>query len=77
MHSVKLTKKFQVVIPREIRERFGLKIGEKLYFSSEKDKIVIIPERKIRDPLKAMVIVDRVTDEDAVKLVHRAREELI
>lgn len=77
MYVVKLTKKFQIVIPKEIRERFGLKIGEKLYFSSEKDKIVIIPETKIKDPLKDMVVVDKVTDKDAVKLVHRAREELI
>lgn len=32
MHAATISSKFQVVIPREIRERFNLKAGQKVMF---------------------------------------------
>jgi AbrB family looped-hinge helix DNA binding protein len=38
-----LGEKGQIVIPKEIRERFGLKTGSSLRFEVEDEKIVVTP----------------------------------
>jgi AbrB family looped-hinge helix DNA binding protein len=42
-------KKGQVTIPKEIRERFGLKDGSKVSFEVKEDEIVIKPEKSGKD----------------------------
>jgi len=42
-------KKGQVTIPKEIRERFGLKEGSKVSFEVKEDEIVIKPEKSGKD----------------------------
>jgi AbrB family looped-hinge helix DNA binding protein len=45
MRATTISSKYQVVIPREIRERFGLKPGQKVIFIPYKKslRVVIVP----------------------------------
>ena len=55
MDTVTLSTKFQVVIPRRVRERMRLRPGEKLQVISFDDRIELIPVRpmsKMRGFLK-------------------------
>lgn len=45
METVTISTKFQVVIPRRIRERMRLRPGEKLQVISFDDRIELIPVR--------------------------------
>ena len=45
MAAVTLSPKYQVVIPRHVRERLGLRPGEKLQVISFDDRIELIPVR--------------------------------
>ena len=48
MDTVKVSPKYQVVIPRRIRERMGLHPGEKLHVISFDDRIELVPLRPMR-----------------------------
>jgi AbrB family looped-hinge helix DNA binding protein len=50
MDVVTISPKFQVVIPREIRERLGLVPGQKVQAVAYENRIELIPVR----PLKSM-----------------------
>ena len=45
MRTATISSKFQVVIPREIREQFGLKPGQKVVFIPYKNslRVIIVP----------------------------------
>jgi AbrB family looped-hinge helix DNA binding protein len=45
MHATTISTKYQVVIPREVREQFGLKPGQKVVFIPHKRslRMVIVP----------------------------------
>jgi AbrB family looped-hinge helix DNA binding protein len=45
MHTTTISSKYQVVIPREVREQFGLKPGQKIVFIPYKKtlRVVIVP----------------------------------
>lgn len=45
MNTVKISSKFQVVIPRPIRDKFNLKPGQKITFIPYRDtlRVVIVP----------------------------------
>lgn len=49
MKSVTVSPKFQVVIPREVREALGLRPGEKLHVFRYGDRIEFIPVRPLRE----------------------------
>ena len=49
MDTVTLSPKFQVVIPRRVRERIGLRPGEKLQVLSFDDRIELIPIRPLSE----------------------------
>lgn len=49
MDSVKLSSKYQVVIPRRIRERMGLHAGQRLQVISFDDRIELIPLRPMKE----------------------------
>lgn len=49
MDAVTLSSKYQVVIPRRVRERIGLRAGEKLQVISFDDRIELIPVRPMRE----------------------------
>lgn len=50
MAAVTVSPKFQVVIPREVREKLGLEPGQKVQVVLHDDRVELIPER----PLKKM-----------------------
>jgi AbrB family looped-hinge helix DNA binding protein len=54
MHHVTISPKFQVVIPRVVRERLGLRPGQKLQVIEHAGRVEFVPERNIRE-LKAFV----------------------
>jgi len=41
MAKVKVTRKYQVTIPEEVREKTGLSIGDEVIVKNDEDKIVI------------------------------------
>ena len=45
MSEVKVHEKYLVVIPKEVREALGIKIGETVEFVVEKGKAVLYPHR--------------------------------
>jgi len=48
MDAVTLSPKYQVVIPRSVREKMGLRPGEKFQVISFDDRIELIPVRPMR-----------------------------
>jgi len=50
-------KKGQVTIPKEIREKFGLREGEKVVFEVRGDEIVIKPEKSGKDYVEELISV--------------------
>lgn len=49
MTAVTVSPKYQVVIPKEIRERLHIKPGQKLIVLGLDGRIELIPEQKISD----------------------------
>jgi AbrB family looped-hinge helix DNA binding protein len=49
MEAVKISPKFQVVIPRDVRERLGLVPGQKMQVIAYGHRIELIPEQDIRN----------------------------
>lgn len=47
MEAVKLSPKFQVVIPRAVREQLDLEAGQKMQVITYGNRIELIPERPI------------------------------
>ena len=41
MEKVKVTRKYQVTIPKEIREKIGIKIGDELLVSEDERRIIL------------------------------------
>jgi len=49
MEAVKISPKYQVVIPKRIRDALGLRPGQRLQIMEIGDRIELIPERSIED----------------------------
>ncbi len=49
MTTVTVSPKYQIVIPREIRDKFHLSPGQKVQIIPFSNRIEVIPERKISD----------------------------
>jgi len=49
MDAVTVSSKYQVVIPRRVRERIGLRAGQKLQVISFDDRIELIPVRPMKE----------------------------
>lgn len=50
MSTVKVSPKFQVVIPREVRESLGIRAGQKVQVVAYEDRVEFIPLK----PMKQM-----------------------
>jgi AbrB family looped-hinge helix DNA binding protein len=59
MKSATITSKGQVSIPKELREQAGLKVGSKVVFISQKDRMQIIPLNKISDAMYASLMSEK------------------
>jgi AbrB family looped-hinge helix DNA binding protein len=74
---VKVTRKYQVTLPKEVREALGIKIGDLLRIRVEDGRIILEPliSRK-KDPLEDMLsLVSKPVDVDAVRLVEESWDE--
>ncbi len=74
---VKITRKYQITIPKEIREKLKLRIGDKLIIKIEGDHIVIKPLiEKRQDPIEELLhLVKKPSRIDAVRLVEESWDE--
>lgn len=56
MPKTKVTSKFQVTIPKEVREKVGVRPGEVVSVESVSDEEIVIRRfRRVKDPLKVLV----------------------
>jgi AbrB family looped-hinge helix DNA binding protein len=55
----RLTAKFQVTIPKEVREAVGLKPGEEVLVEARGEEIVVKPFKSLEDPLKVLMSAKR------------------
>lgn len=53
MNIGKLSKKGQIVIPKEIREKFGIKAGDAVIFRIQGDKVIL---EKIQEKMSDILI---------------------
>ena len=78
MHIVvKVTRKYQVTLPKEVREKLGIRIGDFLKVKVEDNKVILEPMvlRK-RDPINDMLnLVSKPLSIDAVELVEESWDE--
>jgi len=67
LYTTTISSKYQVVIPREVREQFGLKPGQRIAFipfNKTLHVVIIPPIEKARGILKGMNIEDYREEED-------------
>ncbi|MDI6640426.1 MAG: AbrB/MazE/SpoVT family DNA-binding domain-containing protein [Methanocellales archaeon] len=74
--SSKVTEKYQVTIPKDIRKEIGIKRGDEVQFTREDDKIVMFVKPKIKDPVKFLWGLAP-SKKEAVELVRKARREMM
>ena len=56
MPKTKVTSKFQITIPKEVREKVGVRPGEVVNVESVSDEEIVIKRfRRVKDPLKVLV----------------------
>ncbi len=48
MQAVKISSKFQIVIPKDVREPLGIEAGQKFQIIRYKDRIELIPMKSIK-----------------------------
>jgi AbrB family looped-hinge helix DNA binding protein len=65
MNAVTISPKFQVVIPREVRERLGLTPGQKVQVIVLDDRIELVPVRPIRKMRGFLKGIDTRVERDA------------
>ena len=77
MSLIKVTRKYQITIPKEIRDKLNISIGDLLRIKVVKNYIVIEPIKpSIRDPIAHLSnLSKKPTNIDAVKLVEESWNE--
>ena len=65
MGTVTISPKFQVVIPKEIREKLGLSPGQKIHALVYEDRIELIPVRPIKQMRGFLKGIDTRIDREA------------
>ncbi len=71
MQSSKVSTKYQVTIPREIRQKIGISAGDIVVFEAQKDKIQIEKLEEFYEKYAGSIKV-----KEPVKAVKEARERL-
>jgi len=75
MGSVRVKKKYQITIPKDIREKFGIKEGDRIRIEEKgKDIVMIMPEREEKPSEALWNLFGKPLEIDAVKLVEESWE---
>lgn len=74
MEKVKVSTKGQIVIPKELRHRFGIKEGEEVVVEESSKGVLVM--KKEKSPVKAMVgLFEGKTKKSSLELVREIRKE--
>ncbi|MDQ3460481.1 MAG: AbrB/MazE/SpoVT family DNA-binding domain-containing protein [Deinococcota bacterium] len=75
MHQSRISSKGQVVIPKEVRQTFGLQEGDKVAFVEEEGRIVLLllPRRTAAEVLDALAVRRPKTDLEGDDLLQAER----
>lgn len=71
--KAKISSKYQITLPKEVREGLGIEAGDELYIAREGEKIIIGPLPKVKRPTEAIYgsVKSRL---DAVKAIREFRK---
>jgi len=72
--TVKVSSKYQIVIPREVRKKINLKSGDKLIIKANNDKIIIYPHPKNYTKYSLGLGKEIWKDIDATEYIKKERE---
>ena len=76
MEEIKVTRKYQITIPKKTRTKLGIEIGDKLLIREEGKHIIIEVPEKMTDPSEYLwSLSEKPLDIDAVKLVEESWKE--
>jgi len=62
--TVTVSSKFQVIIPRKVREALGIRAGHKIQVVPYKDRIELIPLKPIRELRGALKGIDTTVERE-------------
>jgi AbrB family looped-hinge helix DNA binding protein len=69
-----VTRKYQITLPKRIRNKFGIRIGDKLPITSKDGKIIIETGRTVQNPAEYLWnLSEKSTAIDTIKLIKRTR----
>jgi len=68
MESVKISPKYQVVIPKKLREALNLSPGQKVQMVAFEDRIEMIPVRKISEMKGFLKGIDTTVEREADRI---------
>lgn len=64
METVTVSPKFQVVIPRKVRESLGIRPGQKVQVIRYEDRIELVPVRPVRETRGFLKGIDTEVERD-------------
>ena len=65
METVTVSPKFQVVIPRAIREKLGIEVGQKIQAIALGDRVELVPVRSVKSMRGFLKGLDTALERDA------------
>ena len=68
MVTVKVSPKFQVVIPKELRESMGIKVGQSIQMISYGDRLELIPIKPIKEMRGSLKGIETTVKKDKDRL---------
>ncbi len=70
----KITRAYQITLPKEIREKLGLEIGDRVIVELENNKIVLIP-KKVKK-IKTVKLGKKIDWKDVERTIEKEAENL-
>lgn len=68
-----MTRKYQVTIPRHIRSKLGVKIGDRLILKENRGRILIEVPKRVTDPSEFLwSLSKKPVDVDVLKLIEES-----
>jgi len=73
LEEVKVTRKYQVTIPKRLRSELGIKVGDRILLRREGGHILIEVPRRIADPSEFLWnLSKKPVDVDVVRLIEES-----